>query len=91
MLEVAEKVVFAMAGIRFLSSLLEMTGACLMLYFGTATRALQVNAGLALIGPFVLVSVTMLGLSGIAGDVKDWTKIVWILVGVAFILYGTRS
>lgn len=91
MFDITEKVVLGMAGIRFLSSLLEMTGAFLMLYFGTASRALQVNGFLALVGPFVLVTVTMLGLSGLAGEVNHWSKIVWVLMGVACILYGTRG
>lgn len=86
-----EKVVMAMATIRFISSLLEMSGAFLMLYFGTAVKALQVNAGLALVGPFVLVSVTMLGLSGLAGEGNSLAKMVWVLVGVGCILYGTRG
>jgi hypothetical protein len=90
MFDVADKVVLGMAGIRFLSSLIEMTGAALMLYFGTASKALQVNAAIALVGPFVLVTVTFLGVMGVADTIR-WGKLVWILVGVGCILYGARS
>jgi hypothetical protein len=90
MFDVAEKVVLGMAGIRLLSSLIEMTGAFLMLYFGTASKALQVNAALALVGPVVLVTVTFLGVLGVADDIR-WGKLVWIVVGVGCILYGAKS
>ncbi|SFU89791.1 Protein of unknown function [Alicyclobacillus macrosporangiidus] len=88
--EVIDKVVYAMAGLRFLSSLAELTGACLMLYFGTAASALQVNAALALVGPLVLVTVTMLGISGLAGEMALW-RIALIVLGVGCILLGARG
>ncbi|CAM3794953.1 YqhV family protein [Alicyclobacillus pomorum] len=90
MFHVTEKVVLGMAGIRVLSSFIEMTGAILMLYFGTAAKALQVNAALALVGPVVLVSVTFLGVLGVA-DEMSWGKIVWIVLGVGCILYGAKG
>ena len=90
MFQAADKVVYAMAGIRGLSSLIELTGAIRMLYFKTADRALQVNAALALVGPLVLVSVTMLGIAGLAGEIH-WSRIVWIVLGVGFILFGAKG
>lgn len=90
MFDVSDKVVYAMASIRFISSLLELSGALLMLYFGTAHKALQVNAGLALVGPFVLITVTALGVMGISGDIH-WHRVLFILLGVFFILYGARG
>jgi hypothetical protein len=90
MFHVTEKIVYGMASVRVLSSLIEMTGAILMLYFGTAAKALQVNATLALVGPIVLVSVTFLGVLGVAGEIS-WGKIVWIVLGVGCILYGAKG
>lgn len=87
---VVDKTVYGMAAIRILSSLIEFSAAMLMLYVGTAQRALQVNAALALVGPMILVSVTMLGLWNLAGSVS-LTRIAFILVGVGFILYGARG
>lgn len=90
MFHVVDKAVYSMAGLRFLSSLCEFTGAVLMLYFGTATRALQVNGALSLVGPFVLVAVTAIGVIGISGEIS-WSRIALILVGVALILFGSRA
>lgn len=90
MFQIEDKVVYAMAGVRFLSSLLECLGAVLMLYFGTAQKALQVNGGLALVGPFVLVSVTFLGVAGLAGEIP-WWRIALIVIGVGSILLGARA
>lgn len=87
----ADKVVYAMASVRVMSSLVEMTGAFLMLYFGTASKALQVNGTLALFGPIVLVTVTFLGVAGLADHGIHWWRIVCILIGVGFILYGAKG
>jgi hypothetical protein len=90
MWHVVDKVVYAMAGLRVVSGLVEVSAALLMLYAGTAAKALQINGGLALVGPFILVAVTALGIAGLAEDVH-WTRIVWVVVGVACILYGARA
>lgn len=90
MFHVLDKVVYAMASLRFLSGLVELTGGLLMLYFGSAARALQVNGVLALVGPFVLIAVTAFGVAGIAGEVS-LRRIVMLVIGVAFILYAARS
>ncbi len=91
MLNIQDKVVYGMAGIRVISSAIEFIGAMLMLYFGTADKALQVNAGLALVGPIVLLSVTFLGIVGIAGEGMAWQRIALILFGVGCILFGARG
>ncbi|GMA52388.1 hypothetical protein GCM10025857_37450 [Alicyclobacillus contaminans] len=90
MLHGVERVVYGMAGLRMVSSLLEMSGALMMLYFGTAARALQVNAALAMVGPLVLVTVTMLGVLGMADQIS-WGRIVWIVIGVGCILFGAKG
>lgn len=90
MFGVVDKAVYGMAGLRFLSSFVEMSGALLMLYFGTATKALQVNAALAMVGPTVLVLVTMFGVSAMTADGIPIGKVVCIVLGVLLILYGAR-
>lgn len=90
MFSVTDKVVYAMSGLRMMSSILEMAGAILMLYFGTALRALQVNAALSFVGPLVLVTVTALGLYGLADDMQ-WWRVVVILLGVGCILLGAHG
>ncbi len=89
-MDVVDEVVNAMASVRFVSSLLELTGAILMLRLGTAERALQVNSLLALTGPVVLVTVTMLGIAGLSDSIS-WWRIVVILVGVGCILLGAKG
>ncbi|MCL6445812.1 MAG: YqhV family protein [Alicyclobacillus sp.] len=91
MLHVVDKWVYGMAGLRLLSSLVEMSGAMLMLYYGTAAKALQVNAALAFVGPLVLVTVTLLGVAGIASNDMHWGRIACILFGVGCILFGARG
>ncbi|MCL6625734.1 YqhV family protein [Alicyclobacillus shizuokensis] len=90
MWHVVDRVVYAMAGLRVMSGLLELTAAILMLYAGTAAKALQINGALALVGPFILVSVTTLGVAGLAEHLA-WGRVLWIVIGVACILYGARS
>ncbi|MCL6631643.1 MAG: YqhV family protein [Alicyclobacillus herbarius] len=90
MWNVVDKVVYAMAGLRTISGLIELTAAMLMLYAGTAAKALQINGALALVGPFILVAVTALGLAGLASEL-NWGRLIWILVGVGCILYGARA
>jgi hypothetical protein len=90
MFAVVDKVVYGMALLRFTSSIIEFSGAFLMLYFGTAPKALQVNGALSLVGPFVLVAVTALGISGVSGTIH-WSRISFIVIGVACILLGARQ
>lgn len=90
MFHVVDKLVYAMASLRFVSGSIEILGGLAMLIAGTAPKALQVNGLLALVGPLILVSVTAIGLAGIAGEVKLW-RIGLILVGVALVLYGSRA
>ncbi|MCL6637857.1 MAG: YqhV family protein [Alicyclobacillus sp.] len=89
MFAVVDKVVYAMAGLRMVSSLIELSAAMWMLHAGTAAGALQVNAVLALVGPTILVTVTLLGVAGM-GHV-EWWRLLLIGTGVLFILKGVRG
>lgn len=82
-----EKIVFGMAGLRILSSAIEFTAAMLMLKFGRVETAFKINAVLALIGPTILLTVTSLGLVGLAGKVSP-SGMVFIILGVALIFLG---
>jgi hypothetical protein len=76
-----------MATLRVVSGCLEITAAMIMLRLNQVDKALLVNSGLAIVGPFVLLSTTALGLIGIA-EKLSFTKLLLILLGVAFIFVG---
>jgi hypothetical protein len=76
-----------MAALRVVSGCLEITAAMIMLRFNQVDKALLVNSGLAIVGPFVLLSTTALGLIGIA-EKMSFSKLLLVLAGVAFIFVG---
>lgn len=82
-----DKIVAGMAGVRILSATIEFTAAMLMLKFGKVETAFKINAVLALIGPTVLLTVTSLGLIGLAGKVSV-SGMAIIILGVALIFIG---
>ncbi|MCL4441096.1 MAG: YqhV family protein [Firmicutes bacterium] len=84
---VTNKIVFAMAMLRCLSASIELTAALLMLKFGRVETALKINAVLAMVGPSIMVLVTILGLVGLAGKVS-LSKLGIIFLGVLLIFYG---
>jgi hypothetical protein len=79
-----------MAAIRLLSASIEVTGALLILRFGRVDTALRINGLLGLVGPTILVGVTLLGVAGLAGRIVP-AKIAIIFIGVYLILYGSRA
>ncbi|WP_038089551.1 YqhV family protein [Tumebacillus flagellatus] len=85
-----DSIVNGMAGLRFVSGLIEVSAALLMLYFGTVQKAVMINAGLALVGPTVLILVTTLGLIGMADKLEFWRMLV-VMGGVGLILWGVRG
>ncbi|MFZ5644444.1 MAG: YqhV family protein [Bacillota bacterium] len=87
MFYVFEKIVFGMAALRFLSSTIEFTAAFLMLRYNNVETAFKINAVLAMVGPTVMITVTSLGLVGLAGKIS-LQGMVFIVLGVASIFYG---
>jgi hypothetical protein len=87
MFMLVDKIVFGMAGLRLLSATIEFTAAMLMLKFGRVETAFKINAVLALIGPAILLTVTSLGLVGLAGKVSTGGMCL-IILGVALIFLG---
>lgn len=85
-----EKIVLGMAGLRFLSATIEFTAAMLMLKFGRVETAFKINALLALIGPAILLTVTSLGLIGLAEKLSALGLVI-ILVGVVLIFIGINQ
>lgn len=85
-----DPVLTSMAVMRFISSLLELTAAILILKFKNVQTALRINAFLGLIGPVIFISVSFLGIYNLA-DKLPWKKLILIFLGVVFILIGTTS
>ncbi|MFC3800126.1 Protein of unknown function [Cohnella sp. OV330] len=82
-----DKSVFSMALLRILSGSIELTAALVMLKLNDVTKALSVNAMLALVGPLILISTTTIGLVGMSDKLSP-VKLVWIGAGVACLLIG---
>jgi hypothetical protein len=85
-----DKIVMAMAALRFLSATIEFSAALLMLYFGRVEIAFKINAVLALAGPAVLLAVTSLGLIGLAGKLSP-VGLTCIMAGVGLIFLGLKN
>lgn len=90
LLFVFEKIVFGMAALRILSSCIEFTAALLMLRFNSVETAFKINAILAVVGPSVMITVTSLGLVGMAGKASP-QGLAPILLGIGLILYGVQK
>ena len=80
----------SMAAVRFVSAATEITAAILMLRAGRVDAALRINGLLGLVGPVVLVSVSLLGVAGMAGRLPAG-RIALILIGVYLIIAGSRG
>lgn len=85
-----DKIVLAMAAVRFISAATEFSVAMLMLYFNRVEVAFKLNAVLALVGPTAMITVTSLGLVGLAGKVSA-LGMVCIVLGVAMIFFGVNK
>ncbi|NLG84938.1 MAG: DUF2619 domain-containing protein [Firmicutes bacterium] len=82
-------VIREMAFLRFFSGLLEIVAALIFLRVGRVETALRLNALLGLVGPLVLVLVSLLGLVSLAARLSPG-KIALVTLGVVLILCGTR-
>jgi peptidoglycan/LPS O-acetylase OafA/YrhL len=78
-----------MISIRFLSSLIEFCAAIFMYHYNDIEIAIRINAILGLIGPFILVIVTFLGLIELSHEL-NFKKLILICMGVLLILWGTK-
>lgn len=82
-----EKFVLGMGTLRLISGSIEVAAALLILYLGSLEKAMIINAGLAIIGPTVLILVTTIGLFGLAGKIS-LVKFAFVFTGAALILIG---
>lgn len=80
----------AMAFIRFASSMMEFCAALFMLHFARVDTAVNINAALGLVGPVIFISITALGVAGLAGQVSP-AKLLLVVAGVVLIFIGTRG
>ncbi|OUM99611.1 MAG: hypothetical protein BAA04_01400 [Firmicutes bacterium ZCTH02-B6] len=78
-----------MAVVRMISSGIELAAALLMLRLSRLDAAVQINAALGLVGPLVLVTVTILGVAGLAGKIP-LTRLALIGAGVMLVILGAR-
>lgn len=84
------KLVAGMALFRLIAGTIEVSAALLMLRFQRVETAIQINAVLGLIGPFIFVMVSLLGFIGLAGKVS-YTKLGLLALGVLLILIAARK
>lgn len=79
--------VLSMAGLRFVSAMIELTAAILMLLSNDVKKALVINTSLAIIGPLILVFTMTIGLINLSGELS-FQKLTYIFLGVGLIIYG---
>jgi len=79
-----------MAIMRIIAGSIEVCAAFLMLRYYTVEHALRINAFLGLVGPLMLITVTMIGVTGLAGRVPV-QRLILIFMGVYLIIVGTRG
>lgn len=87
---IKDKYVMGMSMMRLLSGTIEIIAALLMIKFDTVEKAFKINAGLALVGPTVLIIVTTIGLAGLAGKMPI-SKMAMIIAGVGLIFLSLRK
>ena len=87
---VKDKFVFGMAVIRMMSGFIEFSAGLIMLKLDRVEHAMKINVLLALIGPMVLITVTTIGLAGLAGKVSP-SKMLIIGTGVVLIFIGVNK
>ncbi|MGB4461873.1 MAG: DUF2619 domain-containing protein [Tepidanaerobacteraceae bacterium] len=85
-----DPILTSMAIMRFISSVIELAAAFLILNSRGVERALRINAALGLVGPLIFTAVSLLGLVGISGKLS-FAKLLIILIGVILVLIGTSA
>jgi hypothetical protein len=79
-----------MAIMRIVAGSIEICAAFLMLRYYTVEHALRINAFLGLVGPIMLITVTLIGVSGLAARVS-FKSIMLVFMGVYLIILGTQG
>mgnify|MGYP001297339737 CR=1 FL=1 len=81
------KFLLGMVILRLISGSVELLAALLMFRLNSVEKALFVNSMLAMLGPFILITTTALGLAGMT-DKLSYSKLLWIIAGLTCLFIG---
>ncbi len=81
------KIVLGISTVRLMSGSIEIIAALMMLRYNHIEKTLLINTSLALVGPFVLLTTTTIGLIGVA-DKLSISKMLWVLLGMSCLFIG---
>jgi len=84
-----EKALLFMIMFRLIGGSIEVTAAMLMLKFNDLEKAFYINTLLALVGPFILILTTGIGMIGLAEKIS-LTKMICLFSGIVLILVSMR-
>ena len=84
-----EKALLFMIMFRLIGGSIEVTAAMLMLKFNDLEKAFYINTLLALVGPFILILTTGIGMIGLAEKIS-LTRMICLFSGIVLILVSMR-
>lgn len=74
---------------RMLYGLLSFSAGLLIFYFKDLQQAMKINGFMGSLGPFVFLTLSLIGLAGLASQIEP-RKLIMLIAGVALIMLGTR-
>lgn len=89
-LDIELRTIRVMAFLRFFSAAIECAAAIYILRLFRVEDALRVNATLGLVGPMILILVTLIGLVGMAERLSV-ERIALIVIAVVLVFVATRG
>nr|WP_289036926.1 YqhV family protein [uncultured Allobacillus sp.] len=84
-----ERTLLSIIILRILSGGIEITAALVMFKYNDLSKALVINSLLALVGPTILLSTTLIGLYGLAGKIS-LLKAVCLICGILLIITSLK-
>jgi hypothetical protein len=75
--------------LRLISGSIEITAATLMYKFNDLEKAFYINTLLALVGPFILIVTTGIGLSGLAEKIS-FSRMICLFSGIILIFVSLK-
>ena len=84
-----EKALLFMIMFRLIGGSIEVTAAMLMLKFNDLEKAFYINTLLALVGPFILILTTGIGMIGLAEKIS-LARMIVLFSGIVLILISMR-
>lgn len=84
-----EKLIWSIRLMRLLSACIEVTAALVLLGMSDPRAMLRLNSLLGLVGPFIFITVSALGLAASLGKIQPG-RLLLVAVGVALVLWGTK-